>query len=116
MVCYIIQVAQYYQSVVTVLESNVGAPLVKKHKDWIKSLQMKCSYYTAIAHVRIKLFTNIIFIQMSHSCIKLILWKNNLTLVIWYVYNYSSLYHNNMAAFFSDCFPAIGLTEDSIHW
>ena len=53
MVCYIIQVAQYYQSVVTVLESNVGAPLVKKHKDWIKSLQIKCAYYTAIAHVRI---------------------------------------------------------------
>jgi tyrosine-protein phosphatase non-receptor type 23 len=45
------QVAQYYQSVVIVLESEVGAALIKKYKDWVKLLSIKSSYYTAVAHV-----------------------------------------------------------------
>ena len=50
----VFQVAQYYQFVLSVLESAAGAVVVKKHKDWAKNLQIKSTLYTAIAHVRIK--------------------------------------------------------------
>ena len=42
---------QYYQSVLTVMESGTGGPILKKHKDWLKLLQIKSTLYMAIAHV-----------------------------------------------------------------
>ncbi|XP_019849415.1 PREDICTED: tyrosine-protein phosphatase non-receptor type 23-like isoform X1 [Amphimedon queenslandica] len=45
------KVAQYYQSVVLVLESDVAVSVNKKHKDWLRLLSLKISYYTAIAHL-----------------------------------------------------------------
>ena len=51
LMCSVVQVAEYYQSVLMVLESDVGAAVVKKFKDWPKLLQIKTIYYTSIAHV-----------------------------------------------------------------
>ena len=57
-----LQVAEYYQFVVLVLESN--PPVTKKHKDWMKLLQIKINYYSAIAHVRLTC-TQLCFSQLS---------------------------------------------------
>ncbi len=40
-----------YSFVVTVLESEVGGIVTKKHKDWTKLCQMKGQYYMAAAYV-----------------------------------------------------------------
>ena len=41
-----------YSFAVTVLESEVGGIVTKKHKDWTKLCQMKAQYYMATAYVR----------------------------------------------------------------
>ena len=40
-----------YSFVVSVLESEVGGIVTKKHKDWTKLCQMKAQYFMAVAYV-----------------------------------------------------------------
>ena len=45
------QVSEMYSFVVSVLESEVGGIVTKKHKDWTKLCQMKAQYFMAVAYV-----------------------------------------------------------------
>ena len=49
--CLPSQVSEMYSFVVSVLESEVGSIITKKHKDWAKLCQMKGQYYMAAAYV-----------------------------------------------------------------
>ena len=48
---FLVQVSELYTHVLSVLDSDVGAPVVKKHKDWYRMSQGKAQFYLAVAHV-----------------------------------------------------------------